>query len=389
MTAICTISSSNYFAQAKTLLHSIASLHPDCDLYYLLADEPSNEIPSEKWFSCVLLEELSIPNLQSMTFVYEITELNTAVKPFLLSFLLKKGYQKVIYLDPDILVYGRLDVALNALDANSIALTPHGLHPAPAPTSFLDKVQWEQNMTYTGMFNLGFIGISNTPETFEFLEWWKARCQYLCFLEPNLGIFVDQKWAELSLVFWKNVYIVRDPGYNVSIWNFHERVRDNRLLGERENLTFFHYSSIEIKNPDLISKHDKSLGFEHYPMLARLFAEYRKSVMENGYDRYSPIPYAFDHFANGQKIDLLERRLYAMVADQYPHDPFTDTRKAFYRNARNCASLVKMKPPNNIVGIASKGAYWLFRLLGPRRYRELMGFLGKTVHLRAHTFLLR
>jgi hypothetical protein len=386
--AICTISSVNYYPFGKTLLQSVATQHPECDLFYLFADKDAKEIPAENRFSILTLDELQIPNIEQMTFVYEITELNTAVKPFLLSFLLNKGYKKVIYLDPDIYVYGRLDVALNALDTYAIALTPHALHPSQAPKSFLDKVQWEQNMTYGGIFNLGFIGISNTLETVEFLAWWKDRCRYLCFIEPNTGIFVDQKWAELAIVFWENVYIVRDPGYNVSIWNLHERTLSGHLINEKQKLIFYHFSSIDINNTEIFSRHDKNYDLSRNPELLSIFAVYRKAVIENGYSRYSSIPYSFNYFADGPKIDLLERRLYAMVAEQYPH-PFESDRKTFYRNIKRYARQVNFKPHVQQIPLLMKFAPLLFNIIGPEKYRKLATLFTKAALLRAHTFILK
>jgi len=287
--AICTVSSINYFSFGRTLLQSVADLHAECDLFYLFVDKDIANIPSENLFSVLTIDELHVPNIEKMAFVYDITELNTAVKPFLFSFLLNKGYKKVIFLDPDIYVYGRLDEVLNALDTHSIALTPHALHPSQGPKSFLDKVQWEQNMTYSGLFNLGFIGISHSTETVKFLDWWKERCQYLCFIEPNTGIFVDQKWAELAIVFWENIFIVRNPGYNVSLWNLHERVIDNGMVNKTSSLIFYHFSSIDIENESILSKHDKTVGFDIHPELRTLYIEYRHRVRSNDYIKYKSI----------------------------------------------------------------------------------------------------
>ncbi len=386
--AICTVSSVNYYPFGKTLLQSVAAQHADCDLFYLFVDKDTKVIPVELWFSVLLLEELHIPDIERMAFVYEITELNTAVKPFLFSYLLNKGYKKVIYLDPNIYVYDRLDIVLNVLDTHAVALTPHALHPSQAPKSFLDNVQWEQNMTYTGIFNLGFIGISNSLETFEFLTWWKERCRYLCFMEPNTGIYVDQKWAELAIAFWENIYIIRNPGYNVSIWNLHERILSGCSVNGKYKLIFYHFSSIDMNNDLIFSKHDKKFNFSNNPELPNIFAAYRKSVKENAYVRYASIPYAYNYFVDGSKIDLLERRLYAMVAEQYPH-PFASSRKTFYINIRRYARLVHFKPHVQRAPLLMKLAPLLLRIVGPEKYRKLATLLTKAANLRTHTFLLK
>lgn len=384
--AICTVSSVNYYSLGITLLQSVSAQHAECDLFYLFVDKDVKDIPVENWFSALTLGELHIPSIEQMAFVYEITELNTAVKPFFFSFLLNKGYKKILYLDPDIYVYGRLDDVLHALDTFSIALTPHALHPSQAPKSFLDKVQWEQNMTYSGIFNLGFIGISNSEETVEFLDWWKERCQYLCFIEPNTGIFVDQKWAELAIVFWENIFIVRNPGYNVSLWNLHERVIEHGMVNKTSSLIFYHFSSIDIENESILSKHDKTVGFDIHPELRTLYIEYRHRVRSNDYIKYKSISYGYNYFADGFAISILERRLYAMIAGYCPH-PFLLSKKEFYKTLKHYGKKVPQKAIRSL--FLAKTAFFFLKLVGTKKYLKLMEVLGKAPLLRTHTFLLR
>ncbi len=50
------------------------------------------------------------PTCRGFCFQYNVLELNTAAKPYFLSYLLDKtGCQKLVYLDPDILVLHQLD----------------------------------------------------------------------------------------------------------------------------------------------------------------------------------------------------------------------------------------------------------------------------------------
>lgn len=370
------------------MLQSVGALHPECDLFYLLVDGANDSISSEHGFETITLDRLRIPNLLSMTFVFDIVEMNTAVKPFFISYLFNKGYSKVIYLDPDIFVYERLDSAIQLLDTHSIVLTPHALHPAPMIKSFVNKIQWEQNMTLTGIFNLGFIGISKGKSKKEFLNWWENRCCYLCFREPAVGLFVDQKWAELAIAFWDDIYILRDVGYNVSLWNLHERKYNNGFINGSSKLIFFHFSSINIEDNSFLSNHDKTVTFKQFPELHELFSKYRHKILENEYSVYSSIPYAYDYFNDGISIDLLERKIYAMVADFYPN-PFASSRREFYRRIKRNAKTHQLKQNKRNYTIAEIAASLLFKLIGAKKYRELMLLGNKTVQMRAHTYLLR
>ncbi len=386
--AICTVSSANYFAFAKTFLKSVEEVHPEFDRFYLLVDKVHEQIVAEKGFTTLRLEELGIENFARMAFVYDIVELNTAVKPFLFSYLLNKGYQKVIFFDPDIYLYDRLDYVLGVLERYSIALTPHSIHPAERATSHLSRIEHEKNMSTTGIFNLGFIGISNRPDTYEFLSWWQNRCWYLCFVDPSAGIFVDQKWAELAIVYWKDVFIVRDPGYNVSIWNLHGRSVNNNLVNQTNKLVFYHFSGIQIHDASILSKNERSVHTDDHPELLDLFAKYRKAVIDNGYDYYKQVPYAFNCFADGKKIDLLERRLFGMVAEQFK-DPFASSKEEFYRMLKRYAKSVEQENKGLAFHALSMAAKWLFKLIGPQNYRNMAMYFGKSAQLRAHTFLLR
>ncbi len=386
--AFCTIASANYFAFAKTLLRSLERTHPECDRYFLLVDKQNDRIAAEQGFTTLSPGELGIEGFEQMSFAYDIVELNTAVKPFLLTSLLKKGYRKVIYLDPDILVVNRLDRVLKLLDTASIVVTPHSVHPAPPATSFLSQIEHEKNMSTTGIFNLGFVGISRTRDAEEFLAWWRNRCRYLCFVDPTAGIFVDQKWAELAVAYWDRVHILRDPGYNVSVWNLHGRALSRNKVNKKWPLVFYHFSSIEIRDDAIFSKNERYVRPEDYPEVKELFSRYRKEVVVNGFDEFSRIPYGFGFFSDGKKIDLLERRLFAMVAEQFKN-PFGCTRKEFHKEVKKNAARLELQTKGAAFAALGVFSRLLFRLIGPRNYRNLATYLGKSSQLRAHTFLLQ
>jgi hypothetical protein len=370
------------------MLQSARRVHPECDLYFLLVDRHYDGISEHTEFKTIDLDELHIPGQNKMAFAYDIVEMNTAVKPFLLSHLLEKGYSKVIYIDPDIFVYNRLDQAIEALDTHSIVLTPHALNPAPPANSFAGKVQWEQNMLVGGIFNLGFIALSNRKNTKEFLTWWQNRCTYLCYIEPIVGLFVDQKWAELAIAYWNDVFILRDPGYNVSVWNLHERSISNLHINENSKLIFYHYSSIDMTTDTYISKHVKSINFQRHPALIELFANYKSTIRKNEFDYYHSLPYVYGCFKDGKMIDVLERRLYAQAADG-TWNPFLCTKTEFYRRLKKHTRSIIKKRNGLLLSLASILCYSLLRIIGANNYRNIMMLGTKAIQLRAHSFLFQ
>src|SRR5437867_13377392 len=116
--ALCTIVAKNYISFARTLTRSFQEHNPGVDCYVLLIDEWKGFIdPSDEPFQIVALSDLDISNVKSMAFKYDITEFSTAVKPYVLDYLLRtKGIQKLLYLDPDILVTKSLAELFQILD---------------------------------------------------------------------------------------------------------------------------------------------------------------------------------------------------------------------------------------------------------------------------------
>jgi hypothetical protein len=69
----CTIVSFNYLAYARTLCNSFLEFHPNDKFYVLLVDRlPQDFDPSRENFALVLVEELGIPDFESVAFKYGI-----------------------------------------------------------------------------------------------------------------------------------------------------------------------------------------------------------------------------------------------------------------------------------------------------------------------------
>jgi len=391
--AIFTTSSNNYFAFAKTLLQSIKEFHDDIDLYFLLVDETADEqiLAQKDLFHLCLVRDIGIADYKKMAFAYDMVEFNTAVKPFFINYLFSQGYRKVIYLDPDILVCDRLDVALDALENHAIVVTPHQLSPVANVDNFISYLQWEQPALQTGIFNLGFIGVANSGEGRAFAEWWGNRCKYMCFVDPEAGLFVDQKWMNLAMCFYPSTHILRHKGYNMCVWNLHDRVLIRGRVNEAEPLVFYHFSSIDMNDAEMISRHDKTLKLKDRPDLIDFVRSYREKIRSNGYDYFHGLPYTYDYFSDGRKIKLLERRLYAAVSENYP-DPFSTPGDKFYTELRkkrlsgittNCA-----RNQSLVVRLAKLIMKTFLKIAGPEHYAQMIRYFNLVGRLRGHTFLL-
>ena len=147
-----TISSRNFYGYTQTLHDTFRHFHPEVPFYAILADEPTDLDTDAFPFQILSPDDLSVPDFEAMSERYNITELNTALKPFafLSLFDLHPG-ETVLYLDPDILVVSRFAELLDLLKSGvECVLTPHITEPAEY-AEFGDQ----QALRY-GINNLGF-----------------------------------------------------------------------------------------------------------------------------------------------------------------------------------------------------------------------------------------
>ena len=127
-----TICSRKFMAQAYTLYESLLSTHPGISFSVALCDDVGDFDPNSFPFQIICLNDLAIDALPEMIARYNITELNTAVKPFAFDYLHEKSPgMPVVYLDPDILVVSPLVELFAALEAGAdCVLTPHMIEPS-------------------------------------------------------------------------------------------------------------------------------------------------------------------------------------------------------------------------------------------------------------------
>ena len=150
----------NYIPKVRLLLDSIREFHPEAKIHLALADErPANLAIDEMFDSVWSPADLGIENWKSWAFKHTIVELATAIKPFVLEKLLVNDGDRVIYMDPDTVLYSRLDDVLQTLEHASIGLTPHQTTPEDDWRAVVDN---EICSLQHGIYNLGFVAVAAT-----------------------------------------------------------------------------------------------------------------------------------------------------------------------------------------------------------------------------------
>jgi len=237
-----------YLPQAMVLLKSVRKHHNDC-LFSLVLVEEKRHFPKSidaalsNFDQVIYPEDVWGEERFGNLFPYNVVEACTAIKGPALSKLLEQDLP-VIYLDPDTVIFDRLDAVLHCIGSSSVVLTPHQLDPV-SPDRW-GGIHDERVSLLTGVFNFGFFAVSPTEEGKSFSKWWDFRTTTYSFDLPELGLFTDQKWGNLVPVLFPGTHILRHRGMNVASWNLHEREVEVSEVGsylvDGDPLIFFHFT---------------------------------------------------------------------------------------------------------------------------------------------------
>lgn len=295
-----------YLPRARILVRSIRRVHPEWRLYALLVD--AMPVAGLEDFDVVVTaEELGIPRFRSWFFKHDLVEGCTAIKGAMLQRLLVEGFDRVVYLDPDIAVFAGLNEIEAALDCASVVLTPHQIEPNVTAQAVGDN---EMTAFRYGVYNLGFLAVRNDVAGRAFAEWWADILHCACYDDVENGFFTDQKYCDIVPALFDRVRIWRDPGCNVASWNLSRRRLEFDAAGvclvNGSPLKFYHFTKIG------------GVG----DVMTRRYAAGNTEVLEvwNWYKRQlgAPMelmPWLYGAFADGTAISREVRLLYRKRPD--------------------------------------------------------------------------
>ncbi len=327
--AIFTIASNNYMAQARVLIDGARAHYPGAKVFLCLADralDPRLTPPDEA--EILLSSEVGVPAFDRFAFRYGPTEFHTALKPFVLRYLLgERGFGQALYYDPDILVCAPSTSVLAKLATGaSIVATPHLSRPMEGRAAPSDLA-----MLRAGVFNLGFLGAAATEEALGVLDWWANRLEFDCRNEPQEGVFVDQKFIDLLPIYAPSFAVERSPGANLAYWNLGEHrleAQDGAYAVDGAPLEFFHFSGYGLDRPNRLTRHSQEYAAVEPGPLLDLMNLYRQRLLANGFETAKDIPLSYETFADGAPIPWLVRRFFRETYALWPGDPFVDFQQA-------------------------------------------------------------
>lgn len=309
---VFTIASKNYLAYVRVLMASVARVHPEYERFLCLADRLDGYVEAaNEGYTIVEAEQIRIPDFDRLSIRYDIMEMNTAVKPYMFDWLFENtDLDAVIYLDPDIRVYSRLDELEARLgEGASVVLTPHITSPLED-----GKMPSDYHMLQSGVFNLGFVAATRCKESLSYMKWWGRRLAKECVADIQRNLFVDQKWCDLAPCFLEDLSVLRHTSYNVAYWNLAHRKVSKNVQGAWEvngqPLKFFHFSGVNVDKRKVVSKHQNRFAWDDIQPTQSLFEQYFDDLVTAGWAETRTWPYAYDFPPGGLKLVRLIRLLY-------------------------------------------------------------------------------
>jgi glycosyltransferase involved in cell wall biosynthesis len=344
-----TISAKNRLPSAMICRDSFLEHNPEVDFVIFFADllTSYDNIPllreAAPLIACSELKQViglhRNAKLEEMAYKYDVVEFCTSIKPFCIEYLFWRGYENVLYFDPDVLFFESVQPLYDALGECHCVLTPHITSPIPLD----NKLQNDGQILSSGVYNLGVGGWSASQPVLEFIRWWQNKLKDYCYHDVNHHMFVDQYWMNYAPCFL-DTKIIKHPGYNAAYWNLHERnyeYKQGKWYVNGEPLVFYHYSGLDYFNPTIISRYQNRFNLENRPELSKLFFNYIKQLyLYDGPERIT-LPYYYNT-ACDTKLD--DKRKHKVA------EAFSKQANPWLADKRFFTDTTTTKPGLNIVG---------------------------------------
>lgn len=311
---VFTSAARNYGHKVRLLFKSLSRHHPEWRLHWLLPDavEGASNYVRDLNVKIWSAEDLSIADFKCWAFKHELVEFATAVKPFMFEILFAEDeVGAVLYFDPDIVVYSRLDDLIGGFQEASVLLTPHQNHPEHHLEAVLDN---EICSLKHGVYNLGFLGVKKDEGGRNVISWWRDRLYQFCRDDIPNGLFTDQRWFDLAPALFDCIRVERGDRFNVSTWNLTTRFLEKRRDGyyvNGEPLGFYHFTGFNSGAHHVMAAKN-SFGNQAVMELIRDYQLEHDAELR----RYSfKFEWAYSRYTDGSIVASAHRKLYRARMD--------------------------------------------------------------------------
>jgi len=212
-----TVADHGVAAHASVLIHDLARVHPR----WARALVSTESLPIRLPRGTHRLSAADVKLAEWVAFAVSLPKSSTlaALVPWTFQALFAQGYDRVVYFGPEVRCYAPLPELQRALRSSEAVLVPRIIQP------FTDSlIPGGRELRTSGLFDPSLIGLSASPGITALLaRWmdaWRSR-----WLHPDRGEPDDPSKPLLELLpaLLDRVTVLRDPGYQVSVWNLHHR----------------------------------------------------------------------------------------------------------------------------------------------------------------------
>ncbi len=247
MQTFCTIVTADHLPYARVLYASLRRFEPSIQIHVLITDDGDYE--SFDGFKCISAPAISTNrSFSDLRRKYAHTNMDYfrwSLKPVLISYLLEKGFEKVIFADPDLYFINPFGFLFEILDSSSLIVTPHwnSIEPQELEESLLPVLR-------NGLYNAGLVGSS--AKGLPAIKWWAEACHYKIDKQPDLGVYVDQKYLDILPVEYEQTCILKHRGCNLASWNMNSNkrtlVNGKLLINQEFDPVFIHFTADTIRH---------------------------------------------------------------------------------------------------------------------------------------------
>lgn len=237
----CTIVTPSHIHKAIVLLNSVKKHDPSFQLFVLITEQTEHYLADiEAVFLSDLIEADSEASLLAEKYHQQMDELRWSLKPVFIRYLLERNDDSIVlYCDCDMFFVERPSYLINSLKKGGIVLTPHWRPLDPSVSLHNFRLNFQD-----GLFNAGCVA-ANT-KGIPALNWWAKACFSACEADREKGLWHDQRYLDLMIIYFSQTVICRHKGYNIADWNHH--LRESLFeKGNKEKIILIHFSANTIK----------------------------------------------------------------------------------------------------------------------------------------------
>jgi hypothetical protein len=239
--AYVTHSDKNYLSRALSLVSSLRRNGANEPVYLFCNDkwtfETLERFP-KLGLNIIKTDQLSIeyPDLANAYRNRSKLEFYYCISPFIVRYLLDRGFECVVYLDSDLCFYENPTPIINKLTHFDLGIVPHRFKPE------------HKDLEKYGKFNVGMLFFRDTAASISTLTWWQAACLDSTSSILKENSYADQKYLDTFPELGARVYIFEDSGHNAAPWNCNSILENSNgsLNAEGSSLVYFHFSGLKI-----------------------------------------------------------------------------------------------------------------------------------------------